>query len=153
MSGWWTLRSGRLTVRLHLLVPAAVVLCYALGRDIWLRYLLLLATLLLHELVHALASLALRGRRAVVRIWPVFGRADVDAFPDRREAWTALAAPLANLAVAASCLLAGGGWNLALGRAPLPDLLFTANLLMGIGDLLPLPFLDGGRALRALARR
>jgi stage IV sporulation protein FB len=140
-------------VQLSLLLPVVVALIALYGRDLWLRYLLLLSVLLLHETAHALASLALGARRANVQIWPWFGRAEVESFPDRREALVALAAPVANLVLAGALWLAGSGLTLAPGRAPLPDLLLTANLLMGVGNLLPLRPVDGGRALHALRTR
>lgn len=149
----WLTLPGRLSVRIHLGVPLLAAGLAAARHDLWLRYLLLLGVLLLHELAHAAVSLALGGHRAVVRLWPVFGRADVAAFEDRREALAAAAGPAANLAAAAVFLLLGGRLTLALGRAPLLDLLATANLLMGAGNLLPLPFCDGGRVLRAIRQR
>ena len=143
---------GRLKVRIHLTLPLAVGLTLLVPGDLWLRYLLLLATLLLHELGHAGAALLLGGNESRISIWPVFGRAEVEAFPDRRSAWVALSAPAANLLCAGLLLGAGGGATLSLGTAPLLDLAFTANLLMGVGNLLPFPPVDGGRALVALRR-
>jgi stage IV sporulation protein FB len=148
---WLRLRAGRLAVHVHVLLPAAVVVLALLpDRDLWLRYLLLLGTLFLHELAHALACLVLGGRGATVRLWPVFGRADVDLIRSRAGAAVPLAGPAANLAAAGLCAAFGGAFDLALGRAAYGDLLLTANLLMGAGNLLPIHPLDGGRALRAL---
>ena len=126
---------------------------FALRGDLWARYLLLLGVLVLHELAHAVASLALGAKRAVVSIWPVFGRAEVETWADRRTAWVALAAPAVNLLLAGICALAGGSPTLRLGDAPLLDFLLSTNLLMGLGNLIPIRPIDGGRALAALRRR
>jgi stage IV sporulation protein FB len=150
---WLGLSLGRLTVRLHLLLPLAVALAFLVPGDLWLRYLLLLATLLVHELAHAVTALGLGGGRALVRVWPVFGRADVERFPDRRAALVALSAPALNLLCAGVLYLAGGRPTLALGSAPLLDFAHTVNLLMGLGNLLPVMPVDGGRALLALTTR
>lgn len=143
---------GRLTLRLHLLVPVAAVAFYAAGGDLWLRYLLLLGALFAHEMAHAAAALGLGAGRAIVTIWPVFGRADLETFPDRREALVALAAPAANLLLAGAFALLGGGLTLALRHGPLLDFLCTANLVMGVGNLIPIRPIDGGRAVHALRR-
>ena len=121
--------------------------------DLWLRYLLLLSTLVVHELAHALTALGLGRGRAVVEMWPLFGRADVETFGDRRAALVALSAPAANLVCAGALVLLGGRPTLALGSAPLLDLIQTAHLLMGLVNLLPIPPVDGGRALVALRNR
>ncbi len=144
------LRIRHLYLRIHrglILIAAGLA---ALGGDLWGRYLLLLAVLFLHELAHALTGLALGGHRAIVTIWPWGGVAHVPRFSDRRGAAVALAGPASNLAAAGILALLGPSLTLDLGAAPLLDLLFTANLLMGCGNLIPLPPLDGGRAIRFL---
>ncbi|MHC4932673.1 MAG: M50 family metallopeptidase [Planctomycetota bacterium] len=153
MRGWLKMPLGRLLIRLHLLIPVAAAVLWLVSPDVGARYLLLLAVLLLHEMGHALTSLLLGASRAEVRILPAFGWALVERFPDRREGWAALAGPSANLLAAAGLALFGAGFDLQLGRAPLPDFLFTVNLLMGAGNLLPIKPLDGGRALAAFAQR
>ena len=104
-------------------------------------------------MAHALTCLALRGRQAIVSLWPWGGVAHVERFSDAREAVVALAGPLANLAAALGFAVLGGGFSLALGRCSFADLAFTCNLLMGLANLLPFPRLDGGCALRILSRR
>jgi stage IV sporulation protein FB len=154
VSPWLRLRAGRLGIHAHVLVPvAAAGVGLALGWDIAQRYLLLLGTLLLHEFGHAGACLVLGGRGATVRVWPVFGRADVETMQGGRGAVVAAAGPALNLAAAAVSWALGGAFDLALGRAAPMDLLLTANLLMGVGNLLPVVPLDGGRVLRALVPR
>jgi len=151
---WIRVRGRSFEGRLHLLVPvAAAALALVLRGDIWLRYALAIATLLVHETAHALASLALGGRRVVVSVWPWFGKADVETFTDRREAAVSLAGPGANLLCAAAFWAAGGSFSLALARSPLLDFCLTANLAMGVVNLVPIPPIDGGRALAALLRK
>ena len=152
--GWWlTLPAGRFVLRLHLGIALLAAVLSGTGWALGKRYLLLVCTLLLHELAHALAALVLGARRAEVRIWPVFGRADVERFPDAREAIVALAAPLANLAVAAALYWGTGArFTLQLARGPWLDFLFTINLAMGVANLIPVPPIDGGRALAAVVR-
>ena len=153
MSWWLTLPAGRFVLRIHLGVALLAAALSGTGWALGKRYLLLVCTLLLHELAHAVVALLMGARRAEVRIWPVFGRADVERFPDLREAWVALAAPVANLAVAAGLYWgAGGRFTLQLARGPWIDFLFTVNLAMGLGNLIPIPPIDGGRALAALLR-
>jgi stage IV sporulation protein FB len=154
MAPWLTLRKGRLDVRMHVLVPAAAAAAgLLLGWGVALRYLLLLGTLLLHEMGHAGACLLLGGRAATVRVWPVFGRADVETMQGGRGAAVAAAGAAVNLAAAAAAWGLGGAFDLALRRAVPLDVLLTANLVMGVGNLVPVVPLDGGRVLRALAPR
>lgn len=151
--GWWlTLPAGRFVLRIHLGVALLAAALSGTGWALGNRYLLLVATLLLHELSHAVVALLVGARRVEVRIWPVFGRADVEHFPDLREALVALAAPLANLIAAGFLWNAGGRPTLELARGPWVDFLFTINLAMGLGNLIPIPPIDGGRALQAIAR-
>jgi len=150
MSAWISLSLGRLTIRLNLFLALAAGAIWAWRPGLAARYLVLLATLVLHEMGHALVSLALRGSRARVSISPVFGWAEVERFGDRREAIVAAAGPATNLLLAGILGLAGAGLDFDLGRAALKDLALTANLLMGVGNLIPLPPTDGGRILRAL---
>ena len=102
---WITIPAARLTIRLHLLVPVAAGLLFALRPDLAARYALLLASLVMHELGHALASLCVGGRKTVVSISPIFGWATVESFPDRRAALVAAAGPAANLLAAAGLWL------------------------------------------------
>ncbi|MHC4954050.1 MAG: zinc metalloprotease [Planctomycetota bacterium] len=148
-----SLPMGRLTLRIHVGLAVIAIALVLLGGDLWVRYLILLGVLLLHEMAHALTCLAVRGRQAIVSLWPWGGVAHVERFSDAREAVVALAGPFANLAAALVFAFAGGEFTLALGRCSLTDLAFTCNLLMGLANLLPLPRLDGGCALRILARR
>jgi len=149
---WVRLPLGRLRVHVSVWVAGMALALFAAGRDLWARYLLLVATLLVHELAHAAASLALGGRRADVRIWPVFGRADVETPAGSRTVVVALAAPAANLLVAGTLFLLGARLTARLATAPLLDVFLTAHFLMGVVNLIPVPPIDGGRALAALRR-
>jgi len=147
------LRIGRLTLRAHIGLAVIALVLLALGGDLWVRYLLLLGTLFLHEMAHAVASLALGGKQATVSFWPWGGIAHVERFSDYREAVVALAGPFSNLAVAGGLALAGGGFAVGLARCALLDFVLTCNLLMGLANLLPIPGLDGGCALRIFLGR
>jgi len=147
------LRIGRLTLRIHLGLAAIALVLFLLRGDLWVRYLLLLATLFLHEMAHALTSLALGGKQAVVSFWPWGGVAHVERFSDYREALVALVGPFSNLIVAGVLFMMGAGFTLSLGRCEPVDFVLTCNLLMGLANLLPIPGLDGGCALRILLRR
>jgi Zn-dependent protease len=109
--------------------------------------LLLAVTLLVHEFAHALVARHLGLRVIDITIWPLGGMARMEGLSghSKREAWVAAAGPLANLALAAICVLLPG--RLAYG-------VFLMNLILGLGNLVPAFPLDGGRLLRAwLARR
>ena len=152
MSGWITIPLARSRWRFHVLVPLVAAAMALFPRDLWGRYLLLVATVLIHESGHALTALALGSKRVEVSVWPVFARASVEHFPDRREAWIAAAGPGVNLLAAALFFGLGGSWDLRLARAPLLDFMATVNLIMGVGNLLPVMPADGGRMIRALRR-
>jgi Zn-dependent protease len=152
LSGWVTIPAPRSKWRFHVLVPLFAAAMALFGRDLWVRYLLLVATVLIHESGHALTALCLGSKRVEVSVWPVFARANVEHFPDRREAWIAAAGPAVNLAAAALFFALGGSWDLQLARAPLLDFMATVNLIMGAGNLLPVVPADGGRMIRALRR-
>ncbi len=126
--------------------------------DYWLAgvcgALVLLASLLAHELAHVVV--AHRSGIAVVDItlWLVGGMTNLGAEPATPTAAfrIAIAGPVANLA----CAVVFGGLFVALetsGAAPIAVgvvyWLGVTNLLMGLFNLLPGAPLDGGRALRA----
>ncbi len=143
---------GRLRVHVSVWVPAFSIVLFAAGGDLWARYLLLVSALVIHELAHALVSLALGGRRADIRIWPVFGRADVENLSGRRTGWVALSAPLTNIAVAGLLFALGARLTARLATESLLNIYVTAHFLMGVVNLIPVPPIDGGRALAAFRR-
>ena len=96
---------------------------------------------LCHELGH-LAALRLAGAEVERLRLTAFGaeiRADTRYLPYPREILCTLAGPAVNLALA-----------LVLARAAGDYVLAGANLLLGLFNLLPIPSLDGGRALYLL---
>lgn len=107
----------------------------------------LVAGLILHEMGHALVAQSLGLRVVDVTIWPLVGMARIEGLSERPglEAPVAAAGPAVNLALAGILWLLPPGWwspGVAL------------NLVFGLGNLLPLYPLDGGRILRAwLGRR
>jgi len=107
----------------------------------------LIAGLLLHEFGHALVAQRLGLRVVDVTIWPLVGMARIEGLGQRPglEAPVAAAGPAVNLALAGIlALLPQGWWSPGIGL----------NLVFGLGNLLPLYPLDGGRILRAwLGRR
>ncbi|MEV4049984.1 site-2 protease family protein [Amycolatopsis sp. NPDC049688] len=115
--------------------------------------LVFLASLLVHELSHALAA---RDRGLVVdgiTLWLLGGRTEPDGDPPspRAAIAVAVAGPVASLAAGAGFLVAG---LLSTGvAAPALTWLGWANLLLASFTLLPGAPLDGGRVLQALVWR
>ncbi len=151
--GFLVLTLGRLRFRLHLLLPVVAIAVWCMFPRFGARYLALLLVLLLHEMAHALASLALGGRLTKVNVLPHFAWAAVEDFGDRRTAVVAIAGPLASLLFGMALFLAGGRLDPLLLDARILDFLFTTTLVFGIGNMVPVPPLDGGRAAVALLRR
>ncbi len=113
---------------------------------------LLMASILLHELAHAVTARLFGYRVTGITLWAMGGftifRTTREHTPSR-EAAVAAAGPIATLAVAAL------GWaGVVLTPAGvLHDLLLaltTANLLVGVFNLLPGSPLDGGAIVRAI---
>jgi len=149
---WFEAAFGRFRLRLHLLTPVAIGAVAWSSGSLLGRYLMLLSSLVLHEAGHVIAALRLGSRTAEMELWPAFGRAWVGRLHDRREGWIAVAGPAVNLVLAGGLCAAGGRLDLHLGSADWLDFLFTVNLGMGLGNLLPVAPLDGGRALSAWRR-
>jgi Zn-dependent protease len=111
----------------------------------------LFATILLHELAHALYARARGARVEGITLMVVGGVTHLEEAPrrPRHEAVMALVGPLASLAIGALLLLAGralapGGWRAALLT------LGGLNVGLALFNLLPAFPMDGGRVLRAL---
>jgi stage IV sporulation protein FB len=124
----------------------------------------LLAAVLVHELAHVFAVRLTGGTASELLLWPLGGvtRISMASTPAAPVA-TALAGPIVSLVLAAICLPAllrsGAGWTL-LDPLRLPAvnlaadlgygllaLLFFANWLLVVANLLPALPLDGGRIL------
>jgi Zn-dependent protease len=139
-----------------LLVPAVLVLvALALlptvgdGRGLGTPLLLiavLAASLMAHELAHALVARRLGLHVLDITIWPLGGMARLKGMSERPqvEAPVAAAGPLANLALAAISAPFPGEWAAAIT---------WINMVLGAGNLLPAFPLDGGRLLRAWLAR
>jgi Zn-dependent protease len=114
---------------------------------------LLLVSLVLHELGHALVAQRFGVRVLDIKLWHLGGMARMSEIPEtpRVEATIAAAGPAVNigLALAASPLLLTGP---ALGASGLGIVtsFIGMNLLLGVLNLLPAFPMDGGRVLRAL---
>jgi len=131
-----------LLVALVALAPSDIVAVRTL-----LLSIIVLASLLIHEIAHALAARRYGIATRQILLHPLGGAAVLSDRPPTpaAEFWIAAAAPLTNLALAA----------LAFVGAVLTDSLFFTdlawpNLLLGATNLIPAFPLDGGRMLRAL---
>ena len=153
MRGFVRLPLGPVTLNLHLLVPVLAAGLWLVRPDLGLGYLLLLGSVLAHEGGHATASLLLGGRTAEIRVWPIFAVAHVPRVPGWRQALVALAGPLTNLLVAGLCYVLVVPERLQFDASEPGSFLVSANLVFALGNLIPVPPLDGGRALMALTGR
>ncbi|TNC21834.1 site-2 protease family protein [Amycolatopsis alkalitolerans] len=113
-----------------------------------------LASLLAHELMHAVRARRYGMTVKSITLWMLGGMTELDGNPPSPKAdlWIALSGPLVSLAIGGAGY---GGAVLAAGH--LPALIVTGlswlgltNLLLGVFNLLPGAPLDGGRVLRAL---
>jgi stage IV sporulation protein FB len=178
----WSINLGRwrgVQVRLHaFFLGLAVLALYLSSRhphqgyfpDSLLLLGILLVSVLLHEIAHAVAAVRVGGHADQIVLWPLGGLAapQVPREP-ALEIVTALAGPLVNVLI---CLLVvplilerdqdllslfhpltphglrdGGRWVVAL------KLTFWVNWLLVLVNLIPAFPLDGGRVLRAVLRR
>ncbi len=114
----------------------------------------LFASLIAHELAHALTARAFGISTARITLFLFGGVAMMRAEPPtpKAEFWIAIAGPVMSLALA---LLAGAGSFLTSGpngaRAALVlfDFLFIVNMIFALFNLIPAFPMDGGRVLRA----
>ena len=124
-----------------------------------LYVLALFASVLLHELGHALAARRFGVRTLEIVMFPIGGVASLERMPrPREEFWIALAGPMVNAVIAAALF----GWlaatrgimPLELLREPtdanLVQRIAVGNLLLFAFNLLPAYPMDGGRILRSL---
>ena len=132
-------------VRIHIGFAAAAFAAWALNSGRRRLYAIGFAAVLLHELTHLFLMRRYGCRHPSVEVLPGGVRIssdDAQRLGYRQTALVLLGAPAVNLAVGAAFLCAG--WY-----APHDVLRETAavNLALGAVNLLPLSFLDGGRAL------
>lgn len=112
---------------------------------------LLVASVLLHELGHAMAARHYGIGTDNITLYPFGGIASITGQPRsaRQELVIAFAGPAVNfvLFVTLALLFAGTGWRVLLVGAAM-------NVIMGVFNLIPAFPMDGGRVLRAaLSRR
>lgn len=156
MEGSWNIgRVAGIPVRVHwtLLALAAVYgLTLGAGAVAGLAgAALLFASVVAHEVAHALVARGYGIRTRDIVLTPIGGVARLEGLP--RSGWAeaaiALAGPAASLAIAAGAWalspLAGQG-----GLAVVLSSLLRANLMLGLFNLLPAFPMDGGRVLRGL---
>lgn len=114
---------------------------------------LLLVSLVLHELGHALVAQRFGVRVLDIKLWHLGGMARMSEIPEapRVEATIAAAGPLVNLglALAATPLLLAGPALGAAGSGIVVSFI-GMNVLLGVLNLLPAFPMDGGRILRSL---
>ena len=123
-----------------------------------LFFILLFASVLLHEFGHIFVGRRFGVRTPTVTLLPIGGVALMERIPEepRQELLISLAGPAVNLVIGGALVLALGGlpahpdMELSnLGQAFWTHLAF-ANLALALFNLLPAFPMDGGRALRAL---
>ncbi|HXG31984.1 MAG TPA: site-2 protease family protein [Bryobacteraceae bacterium] len=133
------------------------------GRQLGLKYVLyvlgLFASVLLHELGHAVVSRRYGIRTLEIVMFPIGGVARLERNPrPREELWIALAGPVVNLILAGVILtLVQPAGLLAalrtLGDASDPRIwtrIGAGNLVLALFNLLPAFPMDGGRILRSV---
>lgn len=174
---WSPVRLFGARLRVHVAFVALVVVCAALGSGSaagsrvtgGLHGAALVAVLfgsvLAHELGHCAQARALGLRVRDVTLLPVGGFSRVEMGDDPGEAlWVSLAGPVVNVGIAAVCAALAlaarvpsphsfSAFVLAVHRPGWGGLVVYAvgaNLALGLLNLLPVPPLDGGRALAAL---
>lgn len=123
-----------------------------------LFFLLLFASVLLHEFGHILTARRFGVSTPDVTLLPIGGVARLERIPEvpRQELLIALAGPAVNFVIGGALILALGGlpahpeMDLTnLGKAIWTHLAF-ANLALALFNLVPAFPMDGGRALRAI---
>jgi Zn-dependent protease/predicted transcriptional regulator len=122
-------------------------------------FLLLFASVLLHEFGHALTAARYGIRTRDIVLYPIGGVARLERMPEdpRQELVVALAGPAVNVLIAAALIL----WLAVAGalapladmdwtRGPLLERLVVVNIFLVLFNLIPAFPMDGGRVLRAV---
>lgn len=122
----------------------------------------LFASVLLHELGHAIAGRIYGVRTIEVVMFPIGGVARLEKNPEpKRELWMALAGPLVNILIAAVLFAYLYYTNQILSLEALVEpsdgnlveRIALGNLLLAAFNLLPAFPMDGGRVLRSILAR
>jgi Zn-dependent protease len=116
------------------------------------------ATVVLHELGHALTARRFGVRTRDITLLPIGGIARLERMPDvpRQELWVALAGPAVNVVLAvvfgvARLLATGSPPRLTFNPFASPiDRFIAVNVSLAAFNMLPAFPMDGGRALRAV---
>jgi Zn-dependent protease/predicted transcriptional regulator len=120
--------------------------------------LLLMASLVAHELAHAVVAMRLRVRVVGMTLWLLGGRTELDGetSSSRSELLVTIAGPLASIAIGTVFAVATELGGMA-GWPPLVlaclGWLALVNIVLALFNLLPAAPLDGGRVLHALLWR
>ncbi|MDO4541022.1 MAG: site-2 protease family protein [Syntrophomonadaceae bacterium] len=134
----------RLRIHVLLLLLAAFSLVLGFGPEL----LILLVSLLLHELAHCLAAARVGAEISSIELLPFGGQAhsnDLSLLSPDQEIVVALAGPAASALIAGILLILTN--IIALNYI---EIAFGANTLLAAFNLLPALPLDGGRVLRAV---
>ena len=127
---------------------AVLAFAAAMAADCSVFTVLIFAAAFVHEAGHLVCLKASSVNIYGITILP-FGaviRSDAEKLTYRKEAWAALAGPLAGL-----CAAAVSGVLFFVFRDPYTLFFAAANLTLSFVNLVPVRTLDGGRALEALA--
>lgn len=116
------------------------------------------ASVLLHELGHALTARRFGISTESITLWPIGGVARLQGVPrtPRAEIWIAAAGPAVNLVLAVGIFglqLVGAGLGLPAVLTGFVSSLWVANLALAVFNMLPAFPMDGGRVLRAALAR
>jgi Zn-dependent protease/CBS domain-containing protein len=169
----WSLSLGRIAgikVFIHwtfLILIAWIIIQSSLAGQSTEQILWVLAFLLviffcvfLHEMGHALTAKKFAIKTRDINLLPIGGLARFENLPEdpRQELLVALAGPAVNLLIAAGLylILLSAGSDVetvdfrTINQSNFLYMLFAANLLLALFNLVPAFPMDGGRALRAL---
>lgn len=146
-----TFRLGRITLRVHGMLPLLWIFAWITGSGAGLLPTLL--ALLLHESGHLLAARWQKMRVEEIEITPYGGvivLENVAAAPPLASFFLAAAGPLASLM---GCFLAAALLHLGMMDDQFAQGFARGNLLLLLVNLIPALPLDGGRMMRALLSR
>jgi Zn-dependent protease len=119
----------------------------------------LFACVALHELGHALVAAHYGIKTASITLYPIGGIARISERPKPgQELWIALAGPAVNVAIAAIAYAVISahhakaptlGWAIQWSSS-IPAVLYQANIVLALFNMMPAFPMDGGRVLRSI---